>query len=62
MPYCQTFKQKIERIGESSKILENLLLEYKNTGNKEITKQLDRFLPEIEEFENIFIKNLIKFN
>jgi uncharacterized protein YfkK (UPF0435 family) len=36
MSHCQTFKQKIEEIKEKAKILENLLLEYKETGNKEI--------------------------
>ena len=54
MPYCQTFKQKIEEIKEKAKILENLLLEYKNTGNKEIIGEIDKILQEIEEFKKEF--------
>jgi Leucine-rich repeat (LRR) protein len=48
---CQTFKQKIEEIKEKAKILENLLIEYKNTGNEEIAEEIDRILQEIEEFK-----------
>jgi hypothetical protein len=60
---CQILRQKIIEAERKVKNIVNLLLlEYKNTGNEEITKQLDRFLPEIEESENIFIKILIKFN
>lgn len=36
MLYRQTFKQKIKEIGGNAKILENFLIEYKNTGNEEI--------------------------
>ena len=54
MSYCQTFKQKIEEIKEKAKILENLLLEYKNTGNKEIIGEIDKILQEIEEFKKEF--------
>jgi Leucine-rich repeat (LRR) protein len=51
MSHCQTFKQKIEEIKEKAKILENLLIEYKNTGNEEIAEEIDRILQEIEEFK-----------
>ena len=55
MSYCQTFKQKIEEIKKKAKILENLLIEYKETGNEEIAKQFEReferILQEIEEFK-----------
>ena len=58
MSHCQTFKQKIEEIKEKAKILENLLIEYKETGNEEIAKQfereLERILQEIEEFKKEF--------
>ena len=43
--------KKIEEIKEKAKILENLLLEYKNTGNEEIAEEIDRILQEIEEFK-----------
>jgi uncharacterized protein YfkK (UPF0435 family) len=43
MPYCQTFKQKIEEIKEKAKILENLLLEYKETEDEEIAEELIEF-------------------
>jgi hypothetical protein len=39
MPYCQTFKQKNRRNWGNAKILENLLIEYKNTGSKEIAEE-----------------------
>jgi uncharacterized protein YfkK (UPF0435 family) len=54
MTYCQIFKQKIEEIKEKAKILENLLIEYKETGNEETAEELDRILQEIEEFKKEF--------
>jgi len=41
MSHCQRFKQKIEGIGKSSKILENLLLEYKKQVIKKYQKNLE---------------------
>jgi hypothetical protein len=52
--YCQTLKQKIEEIKEKAKILENLLTEYKETGNEEIIGEIDKILKEIEEFKKEF--------
>jgi uncharacterized protein YukE len=58
MLHCQIFKQKIEEIKEKAKILENLLIEYKSTGNGEIAKQFERefkrTLQEIERFKEEF--------
>ena len=54
MSYCQTFKQKIEEIKEKAKILENLLLEYKNTGNEEIAEEIEIILQKIEKFKEKF--------
>jgi hypothetical protein len=54
MSYCQTFKQKIEEIKEKAKILENLLIEYKETGNEEISQEIDKILQEIEKFKEDF--------
>jgi hypothetical protein len=36
MPHYKTLKQKIVEIKEKAKILENLISEYKETGNEEI--------------------------
>jgi hypothetical protein len=44
MLHCRTFKQKIEEIKEKAKILENLLLEYKETGNEETAQEIDKIL------------------
>jgi Leucine-rich repeat (LRR) protein len=61
---CQTFKQKIEELREDlikkARYLENLLLEYKNTGSEEIAKEIDRILKEIEEFDSSKIEEFKK--
>ncbi len=45
--YCQTFKQKIEKLKGKAQNIEDLLLKYKETGNEEIVQELDRILQEI---------------
>jgi hypothetical protein len=56
--YCQTFKQKIEKLKGKAQSIEGLLLEYRNTGKEEIVQQLERelegVLQEIEEFKEEF--------
>jgi Leucine-rich repeat (LRR) protein len=56
MPYCQTFKQKIEELKKRIQSLgalsiEELLLKYRNTGDEKIAEELYRILQEIEEFK-----------
>jgi len=54
MPYCQIFKKKIEELKTKAKPLEDLLLEYRKTGKKEIAKELEENLKEIEKFKEEF--------
>ena len=52
--HCQYFKNKIEEIKLQIQNLENLLKEYKNTGDENIAKEIERIFDEIENIKKEF--------
>jgi hypothetical protein len=41
MPYCQTFKQKIEKLKGKAQNIEDLLLKYRGTENEKIAERIE---------------------
>jgi hypothetical protein len=60
MRYCSIFKQKIKELKEKAEALEGLLLEYKETGDEKIAKELEIKLKEVEGFKEEFTKEFAK--